>query len=318
MKDAAPIPATVLTGFLGAGKTTLLRSLLEEPGGVRFGVLVNDFGAVNIDAALVASTDGDHIALSNGCVCCSIRDDLLEAVRRLVDVTPPLDRLLIEASGVSRPLPIVDALAEAPRLRVDGVFCLVDAEGFEALDYADTELAMDQAFGADVALINKADLVDSATVARIEATLRAAMPRLRCVPTVQAAAPRALLFEPEVARRTDPTACAHLDHGRHDHDHDHAAGFVSGTLRAVGPIGEAAFRAAMSALPDGLLRAKGILDIDGARGVFQLVGKRRSLGIEDAAPPEESLIVVIARAGRLNLEALAQALAMEVAVAEPT
>lgn len=321
MSQAAPTPVTILTGFLGAGKTTLLQRLLAEPEGVRFGVLVNDFGAVNIDASLVADADGDRVALSNGCVCCSIRDDLLAAVARLLDVDTPPDRLVIEASGVSRPLAIIDALGDEPRLGIDGVFCLIDAAGFETLDYADTELAMDQAFGADVALINKTDLVDSATVGRIEATLREAMPRLRTLPTVQAAVPRALLFGPDVARATG--ACGRPGHGAEhghdhahddDHAHDHAAAFVSGTLRRAEPFREAAFRAAMATLPEGLLRAKGILDIDGARGVFQLVGKRRSLRIDPAPPPTESLIVAIARTGKLDLDGLARTLGMDVAL----
>ena len=321
MSHATPTPVTILTGFPGAGKTTLLQSLLQAPDGVRFGVLVNDFGAVNIDAALVAETDGDRVALSNGCVCCSIRDDLLAAVARLIEADCPPDRLVIEASGVSRPLAIIDALGDEDRVMIDGVFCLIDGAGFETLDFADTELAMDQAFGSDVALINKADLVDDATVMRIEAILREAMPRLRCVPTVQAAVPRALLFEPEVVRAAPPSACCHDDHAthhhhNHDHAHDHARAFVSGTLRRAGPLDEASFRAAMAELPDGLLRAKGILDIDGARGVFQLVGKRRSLRIDADPPPPESVIVAIARKGRLDLEGLARALGMEVSLAE--
>ena len=332
MPQAASTPVTILTGFLGAGKTTLLQHLLEDPGGVRFGVLVNDFGAVNIDAALVAETDGDRVALSNGCVCCSIRDDLLAAVSRLLDVSDPPDRLVIEASGVSRPLAIIDALGDDARLRIDGVFCLVDAAGFESLGYADTELAMDQAFGSDVALINKADLVDGATVERIEATLREAMPRLRSVPTVQAAVPRALLLEPDFTR-ADAVSAGHPvdgalhggahDHGHdhahscaHDHRHDHATAFVSGTLRRDAPLDEAAFRAAMATLPDGLLRAKGILNVGGARAIFQLVGKRRSLRIDDAPPPAESVLVAIARAGGLDLDSLARTLGM--AVSAPT
>lgn len=323
MSRAAAKPVTILTGFLGAGKTTLLQRLLAEPDGVRFGVLVNDFGAVNIDASLVAEADGDRVALSNGCVCCSIRNDLLAAVARLLDVDAPPDRLVIEASGVSRPLAIIDALGDDPRLVIDGVFCLIDAAGFETLDYADTELAMDQAFGSDVALINKIDLVDSATVGRIEATLREAMPRLRTLRTVEAAVPRALLFGPDVARAASAGGCGHPGHGTDrghihaddgDHAHDHAAAFVSGTLHRAEPLEEEAFRAAMATLPEGLLRAKGILDIDGARGVFHLVGKRRSLRIDAGPPPAESVIVAIARTGGLDLAGFAHALGMVVSV----
>ena len=308
------IAATVLAGFLGAGKTTLLQRVLSDPQGVRFGVLVNDFGAINIDADLVAGTAADRVSLTNGCVCCSIRDDLLAAVAGLLDAPDPPERLLIEASGVSRPLAITEALEAEPRVEVDGVFCLIDSAGFEGLDYADTELAMDQAFGADIALLNKADLVDAATLARIEATLRGAMPRLRTLPCRHGDVPRALLFG-DVPRAREAGHHGHRhgpghdnDHCHHHHDdhhHDHAAEFESWSHVADAPLSEAAFRDALGALPEGLLRAKGVLDLDGRRAVFHLVGKRRSLVFEPGPPPAESRIVAIARAGQLDPAALA-------------
>ncbi|GIX14679.1 MAG: cobalamin biosynthesis protein CobW [Paracoccaceae bacterium] len=301
MSDHA-IPATLLTGFLGAGKTTLLSHLLADPGGVRYGVLVNDFGAVNIDAALIAETGADRVALSNGCVCCAIRDDLAAALASLIAAPRPPERVVIEASGVARPLPILDALADIPGIAVDAVFCVIDAAAFESLDYADTELAMDQAFAADIVLLNKADLVDDATLSRIEATLSAAMPRLRALPTRQGRLPRALLAGPAPdARGPRP---GHARGPAHDHDHDHGDEFESRAWVTRDPIPQAAFRRAMEELPPGLLRAKGIVNLDGARAVFQLVGKRRSLRIEPGPAPAESHVVAIARRGRLDAAAL--------------
>lgn len=127
-----PVPVTLLTGFLGAGKTTLLNRILTGDHGLRIGVLVNDFGAINIDAALVHSVQEHTISLANGCVCCEIRDDLVTSVEDLLGRVDAIDYVILEASGIADPAGIVMTFLDARYerlLRMDSIICLIDAEG---------------------------------------------------------------------------------------------------------------------------------------------------------------------------------------------
>ena len=308
-------PVTILTGFLGAGKTTLLRRILSEANGVRYAVLINDFGALNIDSELVVERTADRVSLENGCVCCSIRDDLVEAIGELLVGETMPDRVIIEASGVSRPLAIADALdqdALVSRVVLDGIFCLVDADGFADLDFASTELALDQVAGSDIVILNKVDLVEAPALATIEETLRGAVPRLRILPARHADVPLDVLFGP----RDEPTRAAgalreapvghadhhhdhhgHAPHHDHGHHHDHTDEFATWHWRTDRPVDMRKFRRALNQLPTGLLRAKGVVRTEGddRRLVFHLVGKRREMTFEEHPAPQTSTLVAIGR-----------------------
>ena len=122
-----PVPFTVIGGFLGAGKTTLLNHLLAQSSGIRFAVLVNDFGDLNIDESLISSHDGQTISLANGCVCCSISNDFNQTVINLVKRIEEFDQVVVEASGVSEPDRIMDIARLDPELSPGGIVVLVDA-----------------------------------------------------------------------------------------------------------------------------------------------------------------------------------------------
>jgi G3E family GTPase len=159
------IPVTLLSGYLGAGKTTLINHVLTTAHGVRVTVLVNDFGAINIDASLIAARADETITLSNGCVCCSIQDDLGAAIGEQIRRERPPQHIIIEASGVAEPARILRYVESWPGLRLDAVVCVVDAETIRprANDKFVGRVVSRQIAAADLLIVNKTDLVDRET-----------------------------------------------------------------------------------------------------------------------------------------------------------
>ena len=307
------IPLTVIGGFLGTGKTTLLNRLLENSDGRRLAVLVNDFGAINVDAALVASRGADTLSLQNGCVCCQIGGDLTDALIRVIGSVPRPDAIVIEASGVSDPWRIAQVGLADPALALDGVVVLVDAASVR--EQADDPLLADtvrrQLQAADLLVLNQCDRVDDASLAALRDWLDAEVPGTPRHETRFAKVPAALLGAP-LAESTQGRHCA--PGCTHDHAPHHGNVFDPWSSADDAVSRADALRDLLRAMPVGVLRLKGVVRTDRLGwAVLQFAGRHGSLRAwspQGAAPDAtaDSALVAIGARGRLPVQALDAAL----------
>jgi G3E family GTPase len=335
------VPITILTGFLGAGKTTLLNRILTGNHGLRVGVLVNDFGSINIDAELVVGVDGNMISLANGCVCCQIRDDLIESVVALLARPETVEYVLLEASGVADPAGIFMTFNDPnlrDRIRLDSVTCVVDADQvFAHPEYPPLlDLKLRQVGFADVLVLNKVGLAGPEQVEKVRAWLDSHFNRLRIVETNYCEVPYEILlgvghFDPTRAgfnshavkhRCTDPN-CHDEDYGHNHRGHDHAKVFSTWSYETDQPLSLETLREAMRKLPGTVYRAKGVVfttDAPQRRAVLQVVGRRVDISIQEEwgqrAPRTQ--IVAIGAAGSINASLLEKTLASCISAAAAT
>jgi G3E family GTPase len=308
------VPLTLLTGFLGAGKTTLVNRVLNGGIGGPVGVLVNDFGALDIDRALITGESEGVLSLENGCICCSLRDDLVASVTRLLQRADAPRRILLEASGVADPAPIAGtflAPAFRHRLRLDGVVCVVDAE--QAL--ADPELVplqLRQVGCSDLVVLNKCDLAGPARVDALAARIRAEFAGARIFATTQCEIPAEVLFSaapPGAGARATGDSVAGQSAGA-----DHRACFDAWSFETERAFSPDALHELARQLPPSCYRAKGIVRLAARagrpdrRGVLQIVGRRADLVADRDWTPADvsSRIVFIGAAGRLQEARLAR------------
>lgn len=306
------LPVTIITGFLGSGKTTLLNYILTNQQGLKTAVLVNEFGEIGIDNELIVSTDKDMVELNNGCICCTINDDLINAVYKILESDKKVDYLVVETTGLADPLPVaLTFLGTELRdfTRLDSIITLVDSENF-SLDLFNSEAAYNQIAYGDIILLNKTDLVSSERVDQLETRVREIKAGARIMRTTKAQAPLPLIlsvglfesdqyFQPEADDHNDHKHEAPKDHDHHDnhdhhdhhnhdhHDHSHHLendGFTSLSFQSDRPLAIKKFQNFLdNLLPETVFRAKGILWFaeSPSRHIFHLSGKRFSIEDEE-------------------------------------
>jgi cobalamin biosynthesis protein CobW len=306
MQAMAKIPVTIVTGFLGSGKTTLIRHVLEHAHGRRLALIINEFGDVGVDGAILKSCGIDTcpeeniVELSNGCLCCTVADDFVPAIEALLARSPRPDHIIIETSGLALPKPLVKAFdwpGIRTRLTVDGVVAVVDGAAVAAGRFADDparlaaqrqadsaidhdnplqEVYEDQLLCADIVVLNKADLMTADLLELVSGEIRATVPRaVRIIAARDGRIDPAILLGIEAAAEDDLAHRPSHHDAEEGHDHDDFETFVLDMAPTSDPAGLLARLASVAQAHD-VLRMKGFIEVAGKpmRLLVQGVGQR--------------------------------------------
>ncbi|PSC06693.1 cobalamin biosynthesis protein CobW [Alsobacter soli] len=343
MNALAKVPVTIVTGFLGAGKTTLIRHVLENAGGRRLALVVNEFGDVGVDGEILRSCgiescpEENIVELANGCLCCTVADDFVPAIEALLSHEKRPDHIIVETSGLALPKPLVKAFDWPPirsRLTVDGVIAVVDGAAVAAGRFADDpdevlaqreedaavdhdnpleEVYEDQLLCADLVILNKADLLDEGELARVAEDIRKTIPRsVKVAPTREGKVDADVLLGIGAAAEDDLAHRPSHHDAEEEHDHDDFDSFVV-EMPAVSDPAALVSKLAKVAEDHDVLRMKGFLEVSGKpmRLLVQGVGARFRHHFDRpwaAGEPRRSRLVVIGEKG-LDRAAIEAALA---------
>jgi G3E family GTPase len=306
MPDASPVPVTVLTGYLGAGKTTLLNRILSENHGKKFAVVINEFGELGVDNDLVVDTDEEVFEMNNGCICCTVRGDLIRIIGGLMKRRGRFDGIIVETTGLADPAPVAQTFFADEDVKratkLDAIVTVVDAKNLPAR-LADSKEAEEQIAFADIILLNKMDLVTAEEAAELERRIRAINPYAEIRRSTKSDVPieavigreafnlaRILEREPEFLSGGD--------------EHEHDSEVMSVSFEVSRPIDPERFNAWISQLLQAkgqdLLRTKGILHYQGddRRFAFQavhMIADGDYIGPWKEGDPRRSKIVFIGR-----------------------
>ena len=304
--QTAQVPATVLTGFLGAGKPTLLNRILTERHGKKYAVVVNEFGEEGIDNDLVVDADEEVFEMNNGCICCTVRGDLIRILSGLMKRADQLDAIIVETTGLADPAPVAQTFFVdedvADRTKLDAIVTVADAVHLDA-QLGEHHEAEEQIAFADVVLLNKTDLIESENLESVETRIRKINPYAKIIRTARCDAPldevvglnafsldRVLEVEPDF-----------LDS---DHDHEHDDDITSVSFVSETPLDFEKFQSwfgkVLQTRGQDILRSKGILDFDGLdeRYVFQgvhMLMDGSPMGEWPKDKPKSSRVVFIGR-----------------------
>ncbi|MEM1172004.1 MAG: GTP-binding protein [Cyanobacteria bacterium P01_H01_bin.35] len=296
------MPVTIVTGFLGSGKTTLINQILHNKQNLKVAILVNEFGDINIDSQLLIDINDNMLELSNGCICCTVNDGLVDAVYQILESDKKIDYLIIETTGLAEPLPIMLTFLGTDLkdlTYLDSVITLVDCENFTP-DHFDSEAALKQIAYGDIILLNKTDLVSQDRVDYLESYIKTINNGARVLRSKYSKIPLYLILDVNLSKLQP----YFLEDNNQDElqkkpkNHLINDGFTSISFQSKRPFSVVKFQENfLEELPENIFRAKGILWFQESelKHIFQLSGKRYDMQVEEWSTTPTNQLVLIGR-----------------------